>query len=333
MEKLADIIEAAEMPLLEELLVTDDAPHADELLITEEPRPAEKKKFDLKTNRDLSQFLPYLEEYIGKLPAHSGKTTAGCERGIAHCNNGDKMISQVIAGDLEGELDDQQVEKYRKKLRQMKKQLEQRHKEINDAYDADDAKYATDTTEKIVKEAEESWTCPECGKVVASGDAEHKARHNAMEHGHEVSDKKEAHACSCEVTKTAAPENDMCPKCNIKLWHAEEGLAECIACEEVFERKLTKKAGTAKLTLVMTPFERAVTGAIVNGYVSQGKNPEEIYDHMKKKYSFTDRDELSIQQILMDMGYPILKDRGHLGDKSEQLNKGMGIEFSTQYSA
>ena len=83
----------------------------------------------------------------------------------------------------------------------------------------------------------------------------------------------------------------------------------------------------------MTPFERAITGAIVNGFVSQGKNPEEIYAELKKKYKFTDRDELSIQQVLADMGFPMLKDRGHVGDASEQLNKGKGIEFATQYQA
>lgn len=332
MEKDADIIETAEMPLLDEIVVMDELGPSEDMVLVEEPAAAPEKEFHWDENKDFSKFLGYLQGRIGKIPPHSGKTTAGCERAIVYLKLLDKEISKAVGEDLDCKVDDQEVEKLRKQIRKMIKQLQKRHDEINEAYDADDGKVAS-AENQMVKEADGMWKCPECGKDVP-GDAEHKARHNAMEHGHEADDKKEAHVeCACQVEKTAAPDDGNCPTCNIKLWATDENVMECILCEAVFEKKLTKEAHTAKLTLIMTPFERAVTGAIVNGFVSGGKNPEEIYEHFKKKYSFTDRDELSIQQILYDMGYPMLKDRGHLGDKSEQLNKGMGIEFSTQYNA
>jgi hypothetical protein len=332
MEKSADIVETAEMEAIafepQEVMVTDEMPLSD-LVIVEEP--AAKPPGDYEETQDIGGFMDWITKKMNSLPPHSGKTTAGCERVIAHLKMLDREISKAISRDVDCKLDDQAVEKFRKEIRKMIKKLDKRHKEINDAYDADDEKYATDESAALVKEAVDPWKCPECGKEIKPGDAEHKARHNAMEHGHEADDKK-ASACACQ-TKTAAPDDDNCPKCNIKLWKAAEGLYECISCEAVYEKPITKEAGTAKLTLVMTPFERAITGAIVNSFVSQGKNPEETYAELKKKYKFTDRDELSIQQVLADMGYPMLKDRGHVGDSSEQLNKGKGVEFSTQYSA
>jgi len=334
MEKTADIVETAEMETVafepQEIMVMDEMPLSD-LVIVEEP--AAKPPGDYEETQDLGGFMDWITKKMNSLPPHSGKTTAGCERVIAHLKMLDKEISKAIARDVDCMLDDQAVEKFRKEIRKMVKKLEKRHKEINDAYDADDEKYASDENTQLVKEADDAWKCPECGKVVSPGDAEHKARHNAMEHGHEADDKKASVNCVCKTEKLAAPEDDNCPKCKIKLWKAAEGLYECISCEEVYERPITKEAHTARLTLIMTPFERAITGAIVNGFVSQGKNPEEVYAELKNKYKFSDRDELSIHQILYDMGYPILKDRGHLGDASEQLNKGKGIEFSTQYNA
>lgn len=330
MEKLAEeIVEAMELPMIEEVMAIDEPSHGDSIIVEEPKHEAkgkeEDEKYDPETGKGLKHFLKYINDIVNKIPQHSGKTTAGCERAISYLNDCDRQISKAVKEDMSCDIDDMEVEKVRKNIRGMVKKLKKRHNEINDAYDAEDGAFAADTSDKLVKEADGSWTCPECSKVVAPGDAEHKARHNAMEHGHEADDKED---------KKAAVEDSHCPKCKIQLWKAAEGLFECLGCDEVFEKVITKEAGTPHLTLVMTPFERAVTGAIINSFVSQGKNPEETYAEFKKKYAFTDRDELSIQQILMDMGYPMLKDRGHIGDKEgDQLKAGKGIEFATQYNA
>jgi hypothetical protein len=474
-EELTDAAKGMEArePAVEEVVVMDEAP--EETLIVDEP---EEKEFDLDKNRDLKKFLAHLDKLISKVPSHSGKTTAGCERGIAHCNFVDKLISKVIATDTESELDDQEVEKRRKQTRKMKKQLEKRLNEINDTYDADDEKYAAANGNGIVKEAikmeeaqpgdlvtvyrvkvntsiggksqyfidpkkakeyadmhkyinptiEEALIDFNTGRVVEKklnddtndeeNDADDKAtsmrkeyrKHEATgdhakageaakklhlyhsdklmespdrgEH-HDRQQKKwwdiaEEHAkkskkasCSCEVKtaevvkmaelhckacgakvkdqqaakahaatmhkgenvtfsdyeeqKTSSVSDDMCPKCAIKLWGAGDGIMECIACDSVFERKITKEAMTPKVQLVMSPFERSICGIIVNAYVSNGKSVENTYAELKKQYKFSDRDELSITQLLMDLGYPIA--RNLIG-----MPHG-NIEFSTNYGA
>lgn len=436
MQKPADTIETTEIEVVaqlapEEIMATDEA--MPELVIVEEPM-AEKK--DYTETGDLGDFMSWITGKMNSLPPHSGKTTAGCERVIAHLKMLDKEISKAISRDVDCQLDDQAVEKFRKDIRKMVKKLEKRHKEINEAYDADDEKFASANNQiktalilpgelskhTTVEGQEANWSCPKCHQEVKPGDEEHIERHKAMcvasdcscnvktaseeldkdkvlslveevltiylgggsfdletfnsmladikkaiedgqitytdegennaaddgplyckACGMQLSNRKAAklhadtkHPGESVTFSSMAPEktSSRCPTCKIDLWKAgSENLYECISCEAVFERPLTKEAGTARLQLVMTPFERAITGMIVNSFVSQGKNPEETYATLKKKYSFTDRDELSIQQILMDMGYPMLKDRGHIGDAHEELSQGKGIEFSTQYNA
>lgn len=366
MIKEADIVENTEMlPMLEELVVLDTPSPTDNLVITEEPAAEEEKEFDVKKNKDFKKFLPYLKKLIAKIPSHSGKTTAGCERAIAHLAAADRLISQVIADDVDCEIDDQAVEAIRKEIRKMTRMLKKRHKEINEVYDADDEKYASVDNE-IVKSAEDKkWVCTKCDPKKDFNDEEHLTRHMATEHGVVGS------ICECELTKLAAGlhckkcgvqvadqkaakvhaeinhkgedvgftdydetkkgsvlVDENCPTCKIKLWKAEEGLYECIACDEVFERQITKEAGSPKIQLVMSAFERAITGAIINGMVSNGKNAGKVYFELKEKYKISDREELSIIQILKDMGYPLQIDRGTIGNKNN-----LQIEFATNYQA
>jgi len=95
---------------------------------------------------------------------------------------------------------------------------------------------------------------------------------------------------------------------------------------------IKKEAGTAQIQLIMTPWERAITGMIINSVVSAGKPFEDVYEFLKKKYKFTDREELAILQILMDMGQPIFKDRGSIGE-SDNDGDGEGVDFMKNYFA
>lgn len=99
------------------------------------------------------------------------------------------------------------------------------------------------------------------------------------------------------------------------------------------EGAFQKEATTAQIQLVMTPFERAITGIIVNAVVSGGKPFEEVYDYLKDKFDLTSREELAILQIIMDMGYPIFKDRGTIGGEATGDNEGHGIDFIKNYLA
>lgn len=93
------------------------------------------------------------------------------------------------------------------------------------------------------------------------------------------------------------------------------------------ETEIVKEATVARPQMIITPFERAISGMIINSVISAGKPFEEVYDLLKDKYKLTDREELSIIQIVTDMGYPIFKDRGSIGTPS------LEVDFIKNYSA
>jgi len=130
-----------------------------------------------------------------------------------------------------------------------------------------------------------------------------------------------------------------CNKCesNVPMWHdTENDTMVCLHCEANehadAENRIEKVATTPVLNVYMTPFERAIVGILINSKVSAGRNIEETYLKLKNKYNFNPREELSIQQLVADYGYPVLKDRGLLNEPADPAS-GDGIDFQTQYHA
>lgn len=99
--------------------------------------------------------------------------------------------------------------------------------------------------------------------------------------------------------------------------------------------EMLKKEGSKEIQLVMTPFERALAGILINSTVSAGQPFEDVYEFLKEKFELTPREELSLIQLVMDMGYPIFKDRGTIGEssKDDKGNKTHGIDFIKNYLA
>lgn len=95
--------------------------------------------------------------------------------------------------------------------------------------------------------------------------------------------------------------------------------------------EIVKEAKSGKISVYMTPFERAISGMLINSVVSAGHPFEEVYDYLKKKFKLTEREELAILQIVMDMGYPIFKDRGTIADSGDGEQDGHGIDFIKNY--
>lgn len=106
------------------------------------------------------------------------------------------------------------------------------------------------------------------------------------------------------------------------------------------ENIMTKVAATPNnIVISVTPFIRAITGILINSTVSAGKPFEEVYDYLVEKYEISEREQLEILQVLMDMGQPIFKDRGTMpGQKEnkkteESEDELQGIDFITNYFA
>ena len=119
------------------------------------------------------------------------------------------------------------------------------------------------------------------------------------------------------------------------LWHDIKNDREvCLHCsaESNSDEAITKEATTPVINVYITPFERAVVGTIINSKVSAGRHIEETYAKMKNKYNFTPREELALQQLIADYGYPFVKDRGLLNEESDP-QAGTGVDFGTNYHA
>jgi len=100
--------------------------------------------------------------------------------------------------------------------------------------------------------------------------------------------------------------------------------------------ELVKEGGVPHfngMNVMISPFERAIVGALMNGRASGGRDLEELYAEAKKKYEIGPREELAIFQILADMGLPTFRDRLRIGDSEDPTREeGLG-EWQSQYYA
>jgi len=105
---------------------------------------------------------------------------------------------------------------------------------------------------------------------------------------------------------------------------------------EVDYSELKKEAATPnKMFISVSPFERAISGIMINAHVSAGHSMEEVYDYLSKKYGITPREELAIMQICMDSGFHIFKDRGTFSglEKDSGNDTKRGVDFIKNYFA
>lgn len=106
--------------------------------------------------------------------------------------------------------------------------------------------------------------------------------------------------------------------------------------DQVEYSSLRKEAATPnKMVISVTPFERAISGIMINAHVSAGHSMEEVYDFLSKKYEITPREELAIMQVCMDSGFHIFKDRGTYSGSSKESDKKEknGVDFIKNYFA
>ena len=266
---------------LGELVVTEEeevpgAPGAK--LLKEEDKVDDKPK-DWEKGHNHSQFVSYVKDKMKKGPKHSGETIPGCERFKSFLKSIDNEISSAMRSDLDGVIDEHQIDAMRKEIEKMVERLDHQINKLK----------------KKTKKADLNV------RLVSEG--------------------------QCEKCQSVAP-----------MWHdIENNKMVCMHCESEAEApsdsdQLEKKANTPVLNVYITAFERAIVGTIVNSAVSAGRDIEETYERLKNKYNFTPREELAIQQLIADYGYPTYKDRGLLNEPSDPSSDD-GIDWMTQYHA
>jgi hypothetical protein len=237
---------------------------------------APEKETDWLNDQDHGRFLAYVKDKITKIPKHSGETIPGCERAKAFLKSIDNEISKAMRTDLEGIIDEQEIDALRKEIENMVERLDKQIKKLKG-------------TKKASLDV----------RLISEG---------------------------------------KCNKCNnnAPMWHnVYENKMVCMHCEAEEARNndtIEKTAGTPILNVYMTAFERGIIGIIINSTISGGKNIEETYMRLKNKYNFTPREELAIQQLVADYGYPVYKDRGLINEPSDPAT-GDGVDWQTNYQA
>jgi hypothetical protein len=129
-----------------------------------------------------------------------------------------------------------------------------------------------------------------------------------------------------------ASDESMCPKCAAPLWEEGDALV-CLACDSSGLRKEAATPHFEGLQYQISAFERAVVGTLINAVVSGGRDLEELFKKLEKKYKLDDREVLAVRQILSDMGYPVFKDRARMGEDEDPTDPNEPREWQSQYYA
>ncbi len=72
---------------------------------------------------------------------------------------------------------------------------------------------------------------------------------------------------------------------------------------------------------------------MINGMVSGGHDIEDMFKKLDKKFKLTDREKAELMQLLMDMNYPVRRDRGFLFDEEMDFRSSDNFDFGANYDA
>jgi hypothetical protein len=94
--------------------------------------------------------------------------------------------------------------------------------------------------------------------------------------------------------------------------------------------KIKKEAAFATF---MDPFLEAITRLLMRAHITHGKDLRDVYGQLDSQYKFTDRERLSIHEILRQAGLGLNVDLGRINEKDVNIFDGKNVEFSTTYPA
>lgn len=100
------------------------------------------------------------------------------------------------------------------------------------------------------------------------------------------------------------------------------------------QQGLTKEA--SYLVTYVDPFIDSITRLIIRAQITQGKDIREVYSQLDEQYNFTDREKLSIHEVLKQKGIGgtgIYVDLGRINEENPNPFDHKNIEFSTEYYA
>jgi hypothetical protein len=104
--------------------------------------------------------------------------------------------------------------------------------------------------------------------------------------------------------------------------------------EEGLVKEAQKIFGVQNGVMITVPlFISTLARTLVNGMVSAGRDIEDSYKKLVKKYNLTDREKLELIQLLQDMGLPMIKDRSVLPEDGFVPESTENFDYSANYKA
>lgn len=100
------------------------------------------------------------------------------------------------------------------------------------------------------------------------------------------------------------------------------------------ETGLVKEAGTANITgitITVPLLISRIARVCINGMVSAGHDIEDMFEKQAKEYNLDKREKAELSQLLADMGYPMIQDRGYPVGTPVEIWKNDNFDWSAQY--
>lgn len=246
-----------------------------------------EKEKDWENDGDHTKFISYITMKLNDIPLHSGKTTVGCEKALAHLKRLDKELSRAIQSDEKNIIPEDMAEKLRDVIYDWVEKLEAARDKLMDKKYKKNKKNAFRVGKEVVARINDGEDI-QYYVSVGNEDEETLLRVALLEPTPE------------QVTKF------------------------------VKSQSLTKEAAGAGVVMVEDPFLHSLTRLLIQAHITQGKDMEEVYAHLKDKYDLKPREELCVHELLHQRGFPLIKDLGRIGEEIRQSD-GKGVEHSTVY--
>lgn len=106
-----------------------------------------------------------------------------------------------------------------------------------------------------------------------------------------------------------------------RSWAEESGLVKNA-------QKATKITG---ITITVPLLISRIARVCINGMVSAGHDIEDMYQRQVEEYSLDKREQAELSQLLADMGYPMMQDRGFPPGTPVEIWRNDNFDWSAQY--
>jgi hypothetical protein len=87
------------------------------------------------------------------------------------------------------------------------------------------------------------------------------------------------------------------------------------------------------ITIVVPLFISRIARVCINGMVSAGHSLQDMYDQQCEKWDLTEREKAEVQQLILDLGYGAISNRGLIADKDYFIKEHGDFDYASSYRA